>query len=147
MVMFCRYWLAVETQPVPYGMLSQDSCCKVFMVIRPMWWGGEGHLSIAKSIYPKFSDILNLHSFSRHVTPYHFSLHLQWYWQGEFVWNLVTSSLDRNPINLRCACGTCAETVKKRARLHERTAMSELGLVMYSLCFTKRGRPVLVCHC
>ena len=113
MVMFCRYWLAVETQPVPYGMLSQDSCCKVFMVIRPMWWGGEGHLSIAKSIYPKFSDILNLHSFSRHVTPYHFSLHLQWYWQGEFVWNLVTSSLDRNPINLRCACGTCAETVKK----------------------------------
>ena len=29
------------------------------------------------------------------------------------LWNLVTSSLDRNPINLRCACGTCAETVKK----------------------------------
>ena len=64
------------------------------------------------------------------------------------MWNLVTSSLDRNPINLRCACGTCAETVKKkRARLHERTAMLELGLVMYSLCFTKRGRPVLFCHC
>ena len=63
------------------------------------------------------------------------------------MWNLVTSGLDRNPINLRCACGTCAETVKKRARLHERTAMLELGLVMYSLCFTKRGRPVLFCHC
>ena len=57
------------------------------------------------------------------------------------MWNLVTSSLDRNLINLRCACGTCAET-KKSARLHERTAMLELGLVMYSLCFTKRGRPV-----
>lgn len=39
------------------------------------------------------------------------------------MWNLVTSSLDRNPINLRCACGTCAETVKKCARLHKRTAM------------------------
>ena len=63
------------------------------------------------------------------------------------LWNLVTSSLDRNLINLRCACGTCAETKKKRARLHERTAMLELGLVMYSLCFTKRGRPVLFCHC
>ena len=28
------------------------------------------------------------------------------------LWNLVTSSLDRNLINLRCACGTCAETKK-----------------------------------
>ena len=35
-----------------------------------------------------------------------------------WLWNLVTSSLDRNPINLRCACGTCAETVKKRASLY-----------------------------
>ena len=26
------------------------------------------------------------------------------------MWNLGTSSLDRNLINLRCACGTCAET-------------------------------------
>ena len=62
------------------------------------------------------------------------------------MWNLVTNSLDHNLINLQCACGTCAET-KKSARLYERTAMLELGLVMYSLCFTKRGRPVLVCHC
>ena len=60
----------------------------------------------------------------------------------QIMWNLVTSSLDRKPINLRCAFGTCAETVKKRARLHERTAMFELGLVMYSLCLFKRGRPV-----
>ena len=28
------------------------------------------------------------------------------------MWNLVTSSLDRNLINLWCACGTCAETKK-----------------------------------
>ena len=28
------------------------------------------------------------------------------------LWILVTSSLDRNLINLRCACGTCAETKK-----------------------------------
>jgi len=54
----------------------------------------------------------------------------------------VTSSLDRKPINLRCAFGTCAETVKKRARLHVRTSMFELRLVMYSLGFTKRGRPI-----
>ena len=32
--------------------------------------------------------------------------------KGLNVWNLVTSSLDRNLINLRCACGTCAETKK-----------------------------------
>ena len=32
--------------------------------------------------------------------------------QGRRLWNLVTSSLDRNLINLRCACGTCAETKK-----------------------------------
>ena len=29
------------------------------------------------------------------------------------MWNLVTISLDRKRINLRCAFGTCAETVKK----------------------------------
>ena len=53
------------------------------------------------------------------------------------MWNLVTSSLDRSGINLRCAFGTCAETVKKRARLHERTAMLELVLVV----FTKWAAP------
>ena len=51
------------------------------------------------------------------------------FFNGLPLWNLVTSSLDRNLINLRCACGTCAE--KKRARLHERTAMLELGLVVF----------------
>ena len=63
------------------------------------------------------------------------------------MWNLVTSSLDRNPINLRCACGTCAETVKKRARLHEINRHVGTWTRYVLLCFTKRGRPVLFCHC